>query len=429
LLNINMVVSLIIFVVSFVFFVYGKIHRCIVALVGATLMVVFGDLRGFYTQQQALEAIDFDTLGLLFGMMTIVVILRKTGLFRYLAIKGAKFAKGDPWKLMVALGLITAFVSMIIDNVTTVLLVAPVTLLVSDILGITALPILIEEVVLSNIGGVGTLVGDPPNIMISSASTFSFNDFLIHLMPISLIAIGISLLISRFLCSSCLVRREERVREILKMNEWDAIREKAMLLKCIIALIIVVVLFVTEEIHHLRSSFIALIGATITLILVRPDPKEVFSQIEWPVLLFFAALFVIVGGVDQAGFFKILANGITRVSSNPVGLTLIVIWFSFVLSSLIDNVPYTAAMIPIIKHIAALGVNTNPVWWALAIGVGFGGNGTPIGSSAGVVAMGLAERTKYPLTFKQWLKYGSIPALVTTGVASVLMVIGFEWFS
>lgn len=426
----NIIISLSIFTISFIFFVYGQIHRTIVALVGATLMVIFGSLRGFYTQQQALEAIDFDTLGLLFGMMTIVVILRRTGFFRYLAIKGAKMARGDPWKLLVALGLITAFVSMIIDNVTTVLLITPVTLLVSDILGINPLPILMGEITLSNIGGIGTLVGDPPNIMIASASSFRFNDFLVHLMPISLIAIGVDLILLKALYSPYLVsRKEERMQKILQMNEWEAIKEKRVLLKCILALIIVVILFVTEEIHNLRSSFIAIIGAAITLILVRPDPKEVFSQIEWPVLLFFAGLFVIVGGVDRAGFLKILAKIIHSFSSEPLVLTFLIIWLSFILSSLIDNVPYTAAMIPIIKHIATLNINTNPIWWGLAVGVGLGGNGTPIGSSAGVVVMGLTERTKHPLTFKEWLKYGSVLALVTTAVASVVMLIGFEWFS
>ncbi|MBC7190673.1 anion permease, partial [Candidatus Aerophobetes bacterium] len=337
--NIDIIVSVGIFAVCFAFFIYGKIHRSIVALVGACSMVIFGSIRGFYTQHQALEAIDFDTLGLLFGMMSIVAILKRTGFFRYIAIKGTRMAKGNPWKMLVALSLTTGFLSMIIDNVTTILLITPVSLLVSDILGINPLPILIGEVTMSNIGGFATLVGDPPNIMIASASSFGFNDFVIHLMPISLLCMFVNLMLLKALSSSLPEWKEKRLQKAMQMSEKGVIKEKITLIKCIFSLVVVVILFVTEEFHNLKPSFVAIIGAVITLMLVGSDPREVFSQIEWTVLLFFAGLFVLVGGVDRAGFLKILSNNILNFLGGDIILTLFIIWSSFILSSVIDNIP------------------------------------------------------------------------------------------
>lgn len=202
-----------------------------------------------------------------------------------------------------------------------------------------------------------------------------------------------------------------------------------MLLKCLSALVIVVALFATEEIHHLKPAFSAIMGAALTLVLVRPEPRKVFSEIEWPVLLFFASLYVMVGGVDKAGTLKILGSSLSSISSSLLVLSVVIIWVSFLLSAFIDNIPYTAAMIPVVKHLGAMGVNIDPLWWALAIGAGFGGNGTPIGSSAGVIVMELADRTKYPITFKTWLKSAGIVSLLTTIIATVVIIIGFGWFS
>lgn len=426
---IEIIGSLFIFIVSFIFFVYGRIHRTIVAMTGAASMLIFGIVMGFYSQSLAFNAIDFNTIGLLLGMMIIVNILKRSGLFRYLAIKGVKMAGGDPWKLLVTLGLITAFISMIIDNVTTILLMSPVTLLISDILGISPLPMLLGEVILSNIGGIATLVGDPPNIMIGSASNLTFNSFIVHLMPVSLLAMGVSLFLLKIIFRSFLVKKKEKISQFLKMREEEAIKDKSILVKCVFSLILIVALFATEEFHGLKPSMVALIGAVITLLFVRPDPYEILSEIEWPVLFFFAGLFIIVGGVDHAGVLKILGYNISNITHNPLVLSVIVIWLSAILSAFIDNIPYTAAMIPVIKHLGTIGINTQPLWWALAIGVGLGGNYTPVGSSAGVVVMGLIDKTSSSLTFKSWIKTAGIISLITTLTATLVFIVGFKWFS
>ncbi|MCD6407078.1 ArsB/NhaD family transporter [Candidatus Aerophobetes bacterium] len=427
---VNVAGSILIFVVCFCFFIQGKVHRTVVSMVGAGAMLIFGTIRGFYLQSTAFGEIDFNTIGLLVGMMIIVAVLRRSGFFRYVAIKGVKLAKGDPWKLLVALGLITGFISMIIDNVTTILLVSPLTLLISDILGINPLPLLIGEVVLSNIGGVATMVGDPPNIMIASASGLTFNSFILHLMPVSVCAGIVSIVFFKIIFSSSLRRKEDRIRKLSQLREEGSIKDKKVLLNCIISLSLVFSLFATEEVHHLKPAFVALLGATITLVIVgRGEVESILSEIEWSVLFFFASLFVIVGGVDQAGFLELIGRALTGVSSNPLILALVIMWLSAIFSAFVDNIPCTAAMIPVIKHLGAMGVDINPLWWALAIGAGFGGNGTPIGSSAGVIVMGITDKTSYPIDLKMWIRSAGVATLLTTGLASLFFILGFSFFS
>jgi Na+/H+ antiporter NhaD/arsenite permease-like protein len=425
---INILVASVIFITSFVFFALGKPHRVIVAMVGAAAMMIAGMSLGFYTQEEALKAIDFNTIGLLAGMMVIVGVLRGTGFFRYLAIKGAKLAKGDPWKLLLSLGLLTAVISMLIDNVTTILLVAPVTMLISDILGINPLPILLAEVLLSNIGGVGTLVGDPPNIIIGSAAGFSFNSVAIHLMPVVLLVMGISLLTLRFIYGKALVHRSKNIERVVQMKAEEAVKDKRTLAKCLLALGVVLVLFILETRLNLKTAFIAFLGAAFTLAMVRPDLKKTFDQVEWPVLAFFVGLFIIVGGLDETGVLRIMGHQLGLFSNNPILTTLVIIWVSAIFCSFVNNIAYTVAMVPVIRHIAITGMNVNPLWWGLALGAGFGGNGTPVGSAAGVVIMSLSEKSARPITFANWLKSGVTVTLVTCGMASLMMAVFFGWF-
>ena len=425
----NIIGASVIFVSCFIFFVMGRPDRTIVAMVGAVLMILFGTWRGFYDHQAAYLAIDYNTIGLLLGMMIIVGILRGTGFFRYLAIKGAKLAGGDPWKLLLILGLTTAFISMLIDNVTTILLIAPVTILVSDILRINPRPILLGEVILSNLGGVGTLVGDPPNIMIGSASGFSFNSFVIHLMPVVLLAMGIALLLFKVLYRKDLRSTSRQVERIIEMDESRAIKDKPTLFKCILALITVVVLFLLEEKLGLKSAFVALLGAVFTLIMVQPDVKKIFGEIEWPVLIFFGSLFIMVGGVDKSGVLGLLGTGLASLSSHPLAMSLLLIWISVVFSSLAGNIPYTAAMIPVVGHIAAGGFNPNPLWWGLALGAGFGANGTPISSAAGVLIVEMSDKTKSPITFRNWFKSGTLITVISAVLASLVFIFFFSWFN
>lgn len=424
----NILVASAIFIICFILFVFGRPHRAIVAMVGAVAMMIAGMSLGFYTQEEALKAIDFNTIGLLAGMMVIVGVLRGTGFFRYLAIKGAKLAKGDPWKLLLSLGLLTAVTSMLIDNVTTILLVAPVTMLISDILGINPLPILLAEVLLSNIGGVGTLVGDPPNIIIGSAAGFSFNSVVIHLLPVVLLVMGISLLLLRFIHRKTLAGRSKNIERVMQMRAEEAVKDKRTLVKCLLALGVVLVLFYLETRLNLKTAFIAFLGAAFTLAMVRPDPKDALNQVEWPVLVFFLGLFIIVGGLDKTGVLRMLGQQLTLFSYNPILIALVIIWISALSCSFVNNIAYTVAMVPVIRHIAATGMAANPLWWGLAMGAGFGGNGTPIGSAAGVVIMSLSEKSARPITFGNWLKSGVIVTLVACGVASLIMAVFFGWF-
>jgi Na+/H+ antiporter NhaD/arsenite permease-like protein len=419
----NTIIALAIFVVTFYFIISGRINRTIISLVGATVMIVCGMIFQFYTQEQALLSIDFNTVGLLMGMMIIVSVMKKSGLFSYIAIKTAKISKGSPMRLMIFMGIMTAFISMALDNVTTIILVVPITILVCDILGISSMPPIMAVILLSNIGGSATLVGDPPNMMIASASDFVFTDFLMHLLPIALLVMLISILLLRFIFRAQLSVRPKNVEAVYKIDESEALRDKATMIKSLVALIIVFILFFLQRQLGLHHSFIAIIGAGLTLLLVRPNIDEILKDVEWSVLLFFCCLFVIVGGLENAGFLSLIADRIAALATYNVFLAKMwLLWVSAFTASLIDRVPFTAAMIPVIKQIGNLGISTDSLWWVLALGVGFGGNGTPIGSIVGVVGLSLSEQTKAPIDFKTWLSSGTIVMIVSIIVVSLLLV-------
>lgn len=418
-----------IFTITFGIILSEKIHRTIIALFGALVMVAVGMYMGFYSQGKALESIDFNTLGLLLGMMIIVSMLQKTGFFEYLAIITAKKTKGDPWLLVVMLGTITTVLSTMIDNVTTIVLIAPVTIIIAELLGINPIPLLMAEALLSDTGGVATLVGDPPNILIGSAANLSFNDFLIHLAPVVFVIWLVTLFLLKFIFRKELAIKPRNVDSLQKMDEKKALKDPKSLKKILISLAIVILLFFIHHHLHLLPSFVAMIGAAIALIWVRPDPDDILKDVHWSVLLFFAALFILVGGVEKAGLLNIVGENISGMAANNLLLTcIVVIWVSAILSAIVDNIPFTIAMIPVIHHLETQGINVTPLWWALALGVGFGGNGTPIGSTANVVTVAVSEKTKFPITFKIWIKSGSQVMLATCAMATIIMIVFFKFF-
>ncbi len=424
------IVSTLVFVVTFAVILSERIHRTIVAVVGATLMVIAGMLFGFYSQKQALEAIDFNTLGLLMGMMILVRMLEKTGFFQYLAIFVARWSRGHPWYLMILLGTVTAVLSMFLDNVTTVVLIVPVTLLIAQLLGISPLPLLMAETLLSNVGGTATLVGDPPNVLIGSAAGFSFNDFLIHLGPVVPLAWLATLLLLRVIFRQELAQMPEDVTAVMRLNPADALHDQPALRKILIALGITILLFFLHGLLHLTAAFVAMIGAAIALLWVRPDVDQILKDVEWGVLLFFAALFVAVGGLEAAGVLSALGQVLASLAGgNLVVTSLLLLWGAAFLSAIVDNIPFTIAIIPVIQYLDSVGVPTTALWWALALGAGFGGNGTPIGSTAGVLTMRLSEKTHTPITFKTWQRSGLVVTVVTCLVASVFFVLFFGWMS
>lgn len=425
-------VSLIIFVITFGLIISEKVHRTVIAFFGAVVMVLFGIAGHFYTPSDALHAIDFNTLGLLMGMMVLVAILETTGAFQYLGIYVAKKTKGNPWLLVVALGTLTTVLSLILDNVTTIILIVPVTIVITKILKINPVPVLMAEALLSDTGGVATLVGDPPNIMIGSAAGFSFNDFLVHSLPVVFVAWIATLFTLKIVYRKEMKEKPQNIDQLMKMNEKDAIEDPQTLKVIIGILCFVVVLFFFHHKLHLAPSMVALIGAALALIFVSPtkDPQKILEKAELSVLVFFAALFVLVGGLEHAGVLEYAADLIIGGAADNIILTaIIVLWTSAVLSALVDNIPFTVAMIPVIASLQASGVDVNILWWALVFGVGFGGNGSPIGSTANVIVVSKSEQTGDPITFKKWFKSGTAAMLVTCTVATIAMLLFHEHFS
>jgi Na+/H+ antiporter NhaD/arsenite permease-like protein len=424
----SQIVASIIFLITLIIILSERIHRTTAAGLGAAAMIIFGIEMGFYSQEEALRAIDFNTLGLLLGMMILVRLLEETGFFQYVAILTGKRSGGSPWFLLVTLGTTTTILSMLLDNVTTVILIAPVTILIADILGINSIPLLLAEAILSNVGGVATLVGDPPNVIIGSAANFTFNDFLTHLAPIVIVAWFAALMTLRFLFRKELKERPKNIDALMKIDEKEALKNPNNARKLLIILGIVVVFFFLHSQLHLLPATVAMGGAALGLLWVRTNVEETFSHLEWGVLLFFMGLFVLVGGLEASGVLTLLAGGIIELSTNNLLLaSIVLLWVAAIVSAVVDNIPFTIAMVPVILSLGKMGVQTSPLWWALALGAGFGGNGTALGATANVVVVSLSEKTRYPITMKTWIRNGLPVMLVTCVIATVMFVIFFQW--
>jgi Na+/H+ antiporter NhaD/arsenite permease-like protein len=422
------IVSGTIFLITFVGILRERVDRTIIAMAGAAGMLVAGMLFGFYSQEGALESFDFDTLGLLLGMMVIVGMLAATGFFQFLAIFMAKRSNGQPWRLMLILGAITTVLSMFLDNVTTIVLIAPVSILIAEILGISPIPFLISQALLSNTGGVATLVGDPPNILIGSAANLNFNDFLVRLAPIVAVAWIAAVLLLRYLFRKDLSTTSHDADALAQLDEQKAIRDPKALKRILVVLGGVVLMFFLHTALHLSPAVIALLGAAAAFLWVQPDVEEVLDGVEWSVLLFFGSLFVLVGGVEASGLLEQVSGSVVGLAESNLllsGITLI--WGSAVLSAVVDNIPFTIVMIPIIRSLGARGIDITPLWWALALGAGFGGNGTPIGSTANVIAVKLSERTRSPITTRIWLRTGLPVMVVVCIIATILYALTFRF--
>lgn len=416
--------SLAIFVITYVGILSERIHRTIIALSGAVLVIAIGSWFSFYDVHQAVEAIDFNTISLLLGMMIVVGIFKETGFFQYLAIRAAKLARGRPWLLLVYLGLVTSLVSMILDNVTTIIIMVPVTVSMADILGIPVLPFLMSEALLSNIGGVATLIGDPPNVLIGSAAGFSFTDFLTHLAPIVVVVWLFAQGLLLFLFRHNLVYRPANVHHLMEMDARRAIVDSLTTSRMLKVLGFTILLYLVHDRIGLDPGLVALVGASLGLLWVRPELDRILKDVSWDVLLFFISLFILVGGLEAAGMLDLIAEMITGITSHGMVLTALgVLWVGAIMSAVVDNIPFTMAMLPIIAGLASRGVNVVPLWWALALGVGFGGNATPIGATANVVTVSLSERTDTPITFRMWIRSGLLTAFITCVIASVALIL------
>jgi len=414
-----------------------KLHRTIAALVGAVVMVIAGEVAGFYSQEEALAAVDGNTMLLLLGMMLLVALLRPTGGFEYMAIRLAKLSLNSPRRLLVYLTLAVTMLSMFLDNVTTVIIFAPLTVLITRMLGFNPAPYLMAEAMLSNIGGASTLVGDPPNIMIGSAAGLDFIAFLVNLAPVMvvvwLLTVGLMLVLFR---NELQDRGDDGSSStlVVDLDESKAIKEPAVLRRVLLAMGIVIGLFFIHHILGLYPAFVAFIGLVIALALVRPDPEELLKQAEWPILLFFASLFVIVGGVEASGVLELVGEQLTHMAGDParmLGAALVLMWVAALMSAVVDNIPFTVTMIPIVAGMQAKGLPVEPLWWALAIGVGLGGNGTHIGATANIIAVAEAERSGIPgarISPVRWLRIGVPTTLLGLLAASAVYIVLYRFY-
>ena len=423
------IVAIVIFVATFIGILSDKIHRTIVGAVGAVVMVGAGNAMDFYSEKEALEAVDFNTIGLLLGMMMLVGLLEQTGFFQYAAIVAGRWSGGSPWLLMVTLGTVTTVLSLFLDNVTTIILIAPITIWIAQTLGINPIPMLIANALLSNTGGVGTLVGDPPNIIIGSAAGFSFNDFLIHTFPVALVAWFVVLLTLRVVFRKELAVHPQHIDALMDMHAGEALHDPVTLRRILIVFTAVILTFFLHNTLHLSPAFVALAGAAAALLWIRPPIDKILETVEWSVLLFFASLFIAVGGLEAAGILEAVGESVIGLAQeNLLVAAIVILWVGAIASAIIDNIPFTIALVPVIQRLGQLGINASPLWWALAFGAGFGGNGTPIGSTANVVTITVSERTDSPITTKIWLRSGLIAMLTTTAVGSGLFVLLFDLF-
>ena len=422
----NATVAVLVTVIAYALIISEKIPRLISAFTGAMAMVVLGTWLGFYSEKLALESIDFDTLGLLIGLMVFVSLLKRTGAFEALSVWTTQVTKGNPLLLLCALSAMAMALSMLVNNVTVILFMAPITATITNSLGISVIPFLIAEAVFSNIGGIATLIGDPPNVLIGSAAGFSFTDFLIHLAPIVLVIAAVCMGCFLWLFRGQLADSTHSIPPLATVEIKGIIREPAHLKRLLVIISTGLVLFFTYDLLKLSPGIVALLIGVVSLLLVRSKIDEIVAEIEWNILLFFAALFVIVGGLDAVGVLDAIAEALgSFAQGNLAGAMVLFLWLSAFLSAVIDNIPFTVVMIPIIQHLQQTGLDVNPLWWALALGVGLGGNGTPIGSSAGLFAQHYSERTKEPISFKAWLKVGGTLALVSTAAATALLLLFF----
>ncbi|HBO85105.1 MAG TPA: hypothetical protein DD641_09130 [Deltaproteobacteria bacterium] len=399
--------------------IWDKFNRAVVALLGATLLVILGVLN----QEKAVEGVDFNTLGLLIGMMIIIAVCGRTGMFQYLAIKSAKVANGNPWRLMVMLGIVTAFLSALLDNVTTVLLMAPLTILFAEEMKVDFYPFLVVEIFTSNIGGTATLIGDPPNIMIGSAANLSFMDFVENLALPVIVILAVTLVPVYFIWGKRLSVTDDVKERIMAFKERDAIKDTVLLKKCLGVLAIVIGGFLLQRQLHLEPATIALFGAAVLLFLTGDDIHEISTKVEWTTIFFFTGLFIIVKGIEEVGLISMLASKLMDITAgNKMIMVLSVLWVSAVASAFIDNIPFVATMIPLIKEVGAQMGGQDavmPLWWALSLGACLGGNGTMIGASANVVVAGISERAGRPFSFIEYMKT-AFPLMILSIIISTV---------
>jgi Na+/H+ antiporter NhaD/arsenite permease-like protein len=412
------VVVALIFVVTYAAIATERVDKTVAALLGGALVVVIGIID----QHEAFAAIDLNVILLLAGMMILAGILSRTGFFQWVAIRSVKIARGEPFRLLLVLSTVTALLSAFLDNVTTVVLIAPVTLYIASVLRVSPLPFLISEILASNIGGAGTLIGDPPNILIGSAAGLGFSDFLIHMAPAAFLVYLGFLVMIRFIYGRAL-SVEPGVRDaVLALDERALITDPRLLRVSLGVIALTIVGFLLAKPLGLEAGTIAIGGAALLMLLTRTEAEEALREVEWATLFFFIGLFILVEAVVHVGIVDAIAAALVELTGgDPTVTTIGLLWLSGIASAIIDNIPYTATAIPIVQELGAAGIPIEPLWWALALGACLGGNATIVGASANVVVANLADREGHPITFAAFLRIG-LPVTVMSLLVSTLYV-------
>jgi Na+/H+ antiporter NhaD/arsenite permease-like protein len=417
-----------VFLIAYFFIATEKINRVAVVCAGAAVMVVIGATNAdaaFYSHE---TGIDWNVIFLLLGMMIIVGVIHKTGLFEYLAIKAIQLAKGRPRQAFVYLLMLVAFCSALLDNVTTIMLAVPMTIMVAKYLKVHPVPFILAEVFISNIGGAATLIGDPPNIIIASKADLDFNSFLIHMAPMVLVVLAVIIPMLVLMFNKDLKNNAEDRKAVMTLNANSFIKDKALLVKSLVVLTLVIVAFVLHSVLHLEPSVIAMIGAGVLVLISNLKPEQFAKDVEWGTLVFFAALFIMVGALVNVGALKVVADSIGAFVGDDGALAagaLVVV--SALASGIVDNIPYVTSMAPVVQQLndSISTITNDGLWWALAFGADFGGNMTIVGASANVVAVGLAYASGYKITFWQFAKYGIPVTLVSTAMALPYVLIRY----
>ena len=416
------VFAIVVFVVVMIAIMTEKVHRTLAALAGAVVLLI----AHVMTFDTAIGHIDYNTLGVLFGMMLFVAVVRESGLFEYLAIKTAKIAKGNPWRIMVLFGILTAVLSAFLDNVTTVLLIGPMTLTICKLLDINPIPYFLLEIMASNIGGTATLIGDPPNIMIGSAAGFTFLDFIMYDAPAVLVIMVALIAVYYVIFGRSMQVSEGDRRRVMELDEREQIHDSRLLRLSVAVLVFVVFGFMFHGAIGVESSVIAMTAAALLLLLSGRDITKALMHVEWTTLAFFAGLFVIVGGLVETGTIDVLAQGLIDITGGNTFATMLVLLVgSAVVSSFLDNMPFVATMIPILLAMEATGMDVAPLWWAVSLGACLGGNGTLIGASANVVLSDISAKNGYTISFARYLKIGFPIMLMTIAISAIYLILRF----
>jgi Na+/H+ antiporter NhaD/arsenite permease-like protein len=431
-----------IFVIGYALIASEKIHKTIVALMGAGLMLALKILEQHEAFHLEEFGIDWNVIFLLISMMIIINLMKPTGVFEYIAIKSAKAGKGDPFRILVVFAAVTAVLSAFLDNVTTVLLITPVTILIADALDVDPIPFLISNALASNIGGTATLIGDPPNIMIASKAQLDFMAFIYHLTPVIIIIMVCYIFAIKLIWGRKLKTKEELKQRILSMNERTAIKDPVMLKKSLFVLSVVITGFVFHGTLQFQPATVALFGAALLLLLSKThEPHHILAEVEWPTIFFFIGLFIIIGGVVKVGLIKWMSIQMLALThGNLFGTSMLMMWFSAFASAIVDNIPYVATMNPLVidmarqlwPHLSGVQLlqhpDLMPIWWSLALGACLGGNGTAIGASANVIVVGISEKMGKKISFMKFMLYGMPIMLMTVAVSTVYIWLRYYVF-